>query len=139
MSPRSRLKSLIFAAVVILTNAIGNFCIAWGMKHLASEPASVLDFLRVLFTPWVASGIALLICWLLSRMMFLSFADLSYMLPITAFGYVVNALFGLAFLGEQISARRWGGTLLIVAGTLLVGSGSAHTEEHAPVEEAAAK
>ncbi|MEQ1946113.1 MAG: EamA family transporter [Bryobacteraceae bacterium] len=126
MSPHSRTKALIFAAVVILTNTIGNFCIAWGMKHLGSEPTSVFEFLRVLFTPWVASGIVLLICWLLSRMMFLSFADLSYMLPITALGYVANALLGLAFLGEHITARRWGGTFLIVAGTLLVGSGSAH-------------
>lgn len=100
---------------------------------MPSAPDSVLNFVRVLFTPWVALGVVLLIFWLLSRMMFLSFADLSYMLPLTALGYVVNAVMGLVFLGEHITARRWGGTLLIVGGTLLVGTGPADTVHEDPV------
>ena len=83
--------------------------------------------LLAIFTPWVALGIALLILWLLSRMVLLSWADLSYVLPVTSLGYVANALMGHFFLGEHITLARWSGTLLIVAGTVLVGMGS-HTQ-----------
>jgi drug/metabolite transporter (DMT)-like permease len=69
-------------------------------------------------------GITLLILWMLSRMALLSWADLSYVLPVTALGYVANALLGRFFLSEQISPQRWAGTLLIVAGTTLVGWGN---------------
>ena len=81
---------------------------------------------RAIFAPWVALGIVLLILWLLTRMVLLSWADLSYVLPVTSLGYVANALMGHFFLGEHITLARWSGTLLIVAGTVLVGMGS-HT------------
>ena len=77
--------------------------------------------------PWVALGILLLICWLLSRMTLLSWADLSFVLPVTSLGYVLTAGMGQFFLGEHISWQRWMGTLLIVAGTALVGSTAPRT------------
>ena len=53
-------------------------------------------------------------------MSLLSWADLSYVLPVTSVGYVLSALCGKFFLAEQISLTRWAGTLLIVAGTAMV-------------------
>ncbi len=83
--------------------------------------------------PLVALGIALLILWLLSRMALLSWADLSYVLPVTAAGYVLNVAAGRVFLGEHVSLARWAGALLIVAGVALVSSTSIRTT--APVED----
>jgi len=119
-------KTRLFAAIVILSNTLGNFFIARGMRGLEVPADSALHMVRAIFTPWVALGIALLILWLLSRMVLLSWADLSYVLPVTSLGYVANALMGHFFLGEHITLQRWSGTLLIVAGTVLVGMGS-HT------------
>ena len=54
-------------------------------------PASLetpLAYIAALFRPWVALGVLLLILWLLSRMTLLSWADLSYVLPVTSVGYV---------------------------------------------------
>ncbi len=127
--PPARLewKTRLFAAIVILSNTLGNFFIARGMRGLEVPADSALHLVRAIFTPWVALGIALLILWLLSRMVLLSWADLSYVLPVTSLGYVANALMGHFFLGEHITLARWSGTLLIVAGTVLVGMGS-HTQ-----------
>jgi drug/metabolite transporter (DMT)-like permease len=124
--PPARLqwKTRLFAAIVILSNTLGNFFIARGMRGLVVPANSALRMLLAIFTPWVALGIALLILWLLSRMVLLSWADLSYVLPVTSLGYVANALMGHFFLGEHITMARWSGTLLIVAGTMLVGMGS---------------
>jgi len=72
-------------------------------------------------------GISLLILWLLSRMALLSWADLSYVLPVTSLGYVATSILSRIFLGEQITPLRWAGTLLIVAGMVMVGRGSPHS------------
>jgi uncharacterized membrane protein len=130
MNPRLRWKTWAFAVLVILSNVFGNLFVAWGMKHGAETvTASPLSFLRAIFNPWVSLGICLLILWLLSKMALLSWADLTYVLPVTAFGYVLNALFGHLFLGEHVTPARWTGTLLIVAGIVLVGLGSPHAGE----------
>ena len=123
---RWKWKTPLFAGVVILTNAFGNFFIARGMRKLPAL-GSAGELIRAIFTPWVALGIGLLILWLLSRMMFLSFADLSYMLPLTSLGYVLNALLGRFSLHEQITPQRWSGTVLIMIGTALVGAGTPGT------------
>jgi uncharacterized membrane protein len=68
----------------------------------------------------VALGISLLILWLLSHMALLSWADLSYVLPVTSVGYVLAPLTGYLFLHEHISPARWIGIALIMAGVTLV-------------------
>jgi drug/metabolite transporter (DMT)-like permease len=128
-------KTRLFAAIVILSNSLGNFSIAWGMKHLDVAADAPLRIIQAVFTPWVALGVCLLILWLLTRMALLSWADLSYVLPVTSLGYVANALMGHLYLGEHITTRRWAGTLLIMGGTALVGVGAQHDQP--PVEEQA--
>ena len=49
------------------------------------------------------------------------------MLPVTAIGYVLAALFGKLFLHEDVTTRQWLGTVLIFFGTALVGSTSRNT------------
>jgi drug/metabolite transporter (DMT)-like permease len=73
-----------------------------------------------LFNPWVALGVTLLILWLLSHMALLSWADLSYVLPVTSVGYVLAAVVGRVFLHEQISWVRWAGILFIMLGVWMV-------------------
>ena len=121
MSRRLLWKTRLFALIVILSNALGNFALAYGMRGRATD--SIPAYLRALFTPWVMLGIALLILWLLSRMALMSWADLSYVLPVTSLGYVAAAILGRVFLNETITPARWAGTVLIVAGTILVGAG----------------
>ena len=83
-------------------------------------------YVRAVFNPWVALGISLLILWLFSHMALLSWADLSYVLPVTSFGYVLSALAGRLFLHEEISRWRWAGILMIMAGVALVARTAAH-------------
>jgi drug/metabolite transporter (DMT)-like permease len=119
---RLRCKTWACAAVVVLTQVFGNFFLKRGMP---GELPSPLSYITVLFRPWVALGVSLLIVWLLSRMTLLSWADLSYVLPVTSLGYVLVAFLGGWLLDERITATRWAGILLIMAGVALVGSGSA--------------
>ncbi len=126
---RLRVKTWICAVLVVFSNVFGNFFLKRGMPP---ELATPFDYITVLFRPWVALGVALLILWMLSRMALLSWADLSYVLPVTSIGYVLVALASKLLLHEQITHRRWMGILLIVAGVALVSGGTPQTEEERP-------
>src|SRR4051812_38999873 len=127
-SARLRVKTWICAVIVVFSNVFGNFFLKRGMPAELSSP---LEYITVLFRPWVAAGVALLILWMLSRMALLSWADLSYVLPVTSLGYVANVIMGHYFLNERITPQRWAGTLLIMAGTALVGRSVARAGERA--------
>jgi len=116
------LKTKLLTLFVVATNVLGNVSMSWGMKHQSTQLGlSPWAYIRLIFSPWVLLGTMLLILWLLSRMTLLGWADLSYVLPVTAIGYVLTAILGKYFLGEEISYQGWMGTGLIVAGIVLVG------------------
>jgi drug/metabolite transporter (DMT)-like permease len=123
---RLRLKTWIFTAIVVLSNPFGDFFLKRGLPDSA-HLSSPLEYIGALFQPWVALGVALLIVWQLSRMALLSWADLSYVLPVTSVGYVVVALIGKVLLHEVITGRRWAGIVLIMAGVALVSGSTAST------------
>lgn len=122
-----RPATLLLLAAVILSNVAGNFILTLGMKSAPPEAGPV----SALWHPLVIAGIILLICWTLLRMKLLGIADLSFVLPVTAVGYVLNAVAGAVLLQEQVSPQRWAGTLLIVAGAALTARTAASTEESA--------
>ena len=113
--------------IVILANVFGNFALSWGMKHEPVGPASWALYLKTMFSPWVLTGVLLLIVWLLTRMTLLSWADLSFVLPVTSVGYVMTLFIGKYFFAEQISWYRWLGTLFVIAGMIVVGTTSPRT------------
>jgi uncharacterized membrane protein len=120
--PVLHVKTVVLTLVLIFANVIGNFSLTWGMRKTGPGVLkSPLGYITALFDPWVALGVALLLLWMLSQMLLLSWADLSYVLPVTSAGYVLAAIAGRLFLQEQISVARWTGISLIMAGVVLVG------------------
>ena len=114
-------KIRLFTVLTVLTNVAGNSALTKGMQQLGDPGNSPLALIGALFHPWVAIGVVLLIAWTLTHMALLSWADLSYVMPITAIGYVVTAFASKFLLGDAVSAMRWTGIILITAGVTLVG------------------
>jgi len=118
-SARTYLLVLLFIGL----RGFGNLLLAWGTKRLPAalgvHPAA---YLQSMLDPAVAAGIAMLIFSLFTRMALLSVADLSFVLPVTAVGYVLAALLGKLFLHEEVTAVRWLAAFLIFAGVAVVGS-----------------
>ena len=76
------LKTRILTVIVVLTQVVGDYFLSYGLRRggsLMGRPP--IDFILALTNPWVALGVALLILWLFSHMVLLSWADLSYVLP----------------------------------------------------------
>ena len=90
-----------------------------------AHPASLIG---AVFTPWIAGGIVLLIGFFASYLSALSWADLTYVLPATAFGNVIVELLSRFWLHEEVSWQRWLGVFLITAGVGFVAQGPSLTE-----------
>ena len=114
---------LLVLLLVIFLKPFSNLFLAWGMKQVPQALSlNPLFYVKAMFEPLVAAGIAMQIFWLLFRMKLLSLADLSFVLPVTAVGYVLTTVLGRVFLHEQVSPERWIAVLLIFLGTALVGT-----------------
>jgi drug/metabolite transporter (DMT)-like permease len=126
-------------ALVAICAPVGDTCLSRGMTNLPSisltRPATLI---AAVFTPWIAVGIALLIGFFASYLTALSWADLTFVLPATAFGNVIVALFARFWLHESISIERWAGIALITLGVSFVARGPSLTERPAPGEAALA-
>jgi drug/metabolite transporter (DMT)-like permease len=116
-------------ALVAICAPTGDTCLSRGMTNLpAISLAHPATLIAAVFTPWIAAGIALLIGFFASYLTALSWADLTFVLPATAFGNVIVALFARFWLHESISLERWAGIALITLGVGFVARGPSLTE-----------
>ena len=130
LSTRLSSRAYRLLALVLVLRPFGNLSLAWGMRHFSSMlAANPFLYLRAMFNPFVAVGIGALVLGLLTRMALLSVADLSIVLPLTASGYILSTFLGKVVLGEEVTANRWLGTVLIFAGAVVVGFSGRPKEE----------
>ena len=128
---RHRLKTSQYAVLcaVMLTASVGDTMLSRGMAEVGPVDLHHLGLLwHALFNVYIMAGIVLLIGFFASYMTALSWADLTFVMPATAFGYVVVALLSRLWLHEQLSACRWAGIALIVCAVGFVADGPSKTE-----------
>lgn len=129
-----RLKASQYAILVaiMLTASVGDTLLSRGMAQLGPVDVHHLGLLwHALFNPSVDLGIILLIGFFASYMTALSWADLTFVMPATAFGNVVVALLSRFWLHEHLSPYRWAGILLITSAVGFVANSPSRTE-HPP-------
>src|SRR5262249_14211666 len=109
------MKTAVVLIIAILAQAVGNVFLTRGMKAVAATTTnggeSLTDTvaqslhvaLRAMQSPEVLIGTVLLIVFFALYTAALSWADLSFVLPATAFGYVLNVAAGHYFLNEKVT------------------------------------
>lgn len=132
-------KYLVLLAVMCF-GSIGDALLSRGMKQLG--PINLhhwQEIIRPMGNPWILVGILCLSMFFASYLTALSFADLSYVLPATALGYVLVTVIARFAFHENVSMWRWLGVLLISCGVGWVTQGPELTqhprETSAPVQE----
>jgi uncharacterized membrane protein len=122
------LYQIMILILVAVCAPLANTCLAIGMTSLPELTlAHPLALFVAAFTPWVALGIVLLICFFATYLTALSWADLSYIMLATAWGNVVVELLSRFCLHEQVSFQRWLGVALITLGVGFVAPGPSRT------------
>lgn len=121
-------KYLVLAAIVVCST-LGDFFLKIGMNQMGNVDLlqDPLVLVRAMFNPWVALGTVILICFFAAFTVALSWADLSFVMPSTALGYVLTTILSSVFLHEHVSLYRWAGVILISLAVGFVTQGKART------------
>jgi drug/metabolite transporter (DMT)-like permease len=116
---------VLFFSLIVVAGTAGELCVSRAMKQIGEvhdfRPAALVRvFLRALRVKWLWIGVGLMTVGFFSLLAILAFENVSFVVPVTALGYVAGALGGRFFLGERVNWRRWAGILLVCVGVTLV-------------------
>lgn len=115
----------ILFVVTIVIGTWGELCLGKAMKRTGelehfNLPSMGRLLWRALGEKWLWIGVAMMAMAFFSLLLLLTFAEVSFVVPVTALNYLVGAIGGIFFLGERVSGQRWAGIALICVGVTLV-------------------
>ncbi len=133
---RLQAKTIVLLGTVVVSSAFGNLALGYGMRavgDLSSLPPFdlIAAGIGALASPSVLGGLVLLCVFFAAHTLLLSWADLSFVVLVTAIGYVLVVVLSALLLGETVTLARWAGTVLIACGVGIAGSTPESTVESA--------
>jgi len=118
------MKTFLLLCSLIVGSSLGEILSAKGMQQVGDvsfRPRKLIGaILRMIRNPYLIAAVCCMAASFFSFIGLLSYADLSFVVPLTAVSYITNTLGARFFLGERISKERWMGTLLVAFGVSLV-------------------
>ena len=123
-----RLETYIMILIMVTVTPVGDIFLRQGMARIGAmvswAPADVFHFFFRAFTsPLIWLGIALQLAFFIAYLLVLSWADYSYVQPVsTAISYpLITLLAEFGVLHETVKPIRWAGVVVICLGVFLVG------------------
>jgi drug/metabolite transporter (DMT)-like permease len=115
----------VLVVVVVVCNTLGDVLNTAGMKRHGEvddlHPRHLLHLaVRVLRNPYVLAGLLTLAVSFIALLGLLSISNVSFAIPVTAIGYLLEVLLAKLVLKEQVHWRRWLGASLVACGVLLI-------------------
>lgn len=118
------MKTLLLLCTLIASSSLGEILSAKGMQQVGDvilRPRALTRAIaRMMRNAYLWVGVACLAVSFFSFISLLSYADLSFVVPLTAVGYITNTIGARFFLRERIARARWLGTLLVAGGVALI-------------------
>lgn len=120
-----KLADFSYIFMTILFTVYGQVVMKWRMSDLQVQlPANftekVVVLVKLLFDPFIFSGIVLAFLASLTWMAAMTKFELSFAYPFMALNFVLIFLLSIFVLGEGFSLTRMAGVVLIVLGTLVI-------------------
>lgn len=118
------MKTLLLVVLATLSTTVGEVLLAKGMKEVGDvsqlEWTELWKMLGMFANPKVMLGVLCMALFFFSYAASLSWADLSLVLPTTAFSIVFATVIAYFWLGEQVSGLRWVGVMVIMGGIMTI-------------------
>jgi len=118
------MKTFLLLCSLVVGSSLGEILSAKGMRKVGAvsfRPKALIGAIgRMVRSPYLFCGVACLAVAFFSFISLLSYADLSFVVPLTAVSYITNTLGARFFLKERISKARWKGTLLVTLGVTII-------------------
>jgi multidrug transporter EmrE-like cation transporter len=122
------IRFAVFLGLLIFGSTLGEIAMTRGMKETGEperlRPVELLRFLgRATGNVWFWAGLPLMALSFYALLALLSWEPISLVIPASAASYVTGTFGAKYLLGEQITAARWTGVILVCAGVALVAAG----------------
>lgn len=122
---KRRKKMIELFALVAVAVLLASFGQVYMKKGLKEKPLDVREIFSAkifstVFEPNVFIGLTLYVVSAVVYLTILSKAEISYVYPMIAIGYVITAFLAKMYFNESITALRWVGILLILGGVFLI-------------------
>jgi len=118
------MKTFLLLCSLIVGSSLGEILSAKGMRKVGAvsfRPKALIGAIgRMIRSPYLFGGVVCLAVSFFSFISLLSYADLSFVVPLTAVSYITNTVGARFFLKERISKARWMGTLLVTFGVAII-------------------
>jgi drug/metabolite transporter (DMT)-like permease len=119
------LSELVLFFCIIVIGTLGELCVTRAMKTVGEAEtfmphAWLATIARAFAVRWMWIGFAMMALAYFALLGMLARANVSFVIPVTALSYVVGAVGGRWFLGEQVTRRRWVGISLVCIGVAMV-------------------
>jgi len=111
-------RLLLLILVSVSLSALAQLCLKIGVG--ASKASAASPLMAMLTSPLVIGGLALYGFGAIVWLFVLQRTALSVAYPFVGLGFVVTTVMGALVLGENVTTLRIAGTLLIVAGCVVV-------------------
>jgi multidrug transporter EmrE-like cation transporter len=118
-----KMEVIALVLISVVLGVLGQLSLKQGMKNIGNF--EVKDFLsnkifELIAEKFVVIGVVLYVIATLLWLVILSKAELSFAYPMLAIGYILIAIFGKIFFGENVTFVRFLGILLISIGVFLL-------------------
>jgi len=127
MRSRLDLAGHAYIALTLLFTVYGQLVLKWQIGQAGEMPADasgkILFLLRQFLNPWVLSGFAAAVLASLAWMTAMTRFELNYAYPFMSLAFIIVMVFSILFLGEGVTVARVVGTLMVMAGLVVVARG----------------
>ena len=116
---------LLLIIVSVSISAVAQVCLKLGMSgEMVVDAIKAGDIWQIAISTiqsgWVLTGLFLYVVGAIIWLFVLARVDVSYAYPFVGIGFIFTMVLGKIFLGDQITAIRITGTLVVVVGLAMV-------------------
>lgn len=116
-----------YIVVTLFFTVYGQLVLKWQIGGAGplpeTGPEKVMFLLRQLLNLWILSGFLSAFLASLAWMAAMTRFDLSYAYPFMSLAFVIVMIFGALFLGEVVNLPKMLGTLMVIAGLVVIARG----------------
>lgn len=114
----------IYILLTLAFTVYGQLVLKWQMSGAGPLPQGGIEKLQFLLlqflNPWIVSGFVSAFVASLAWMAAMTRFDLNYAYPFMSLAFVIVMVLGVLFLGESVNLHKVLGTLLVVAGLVVI-------------------
>lgn len=124
MQTRVEFAGHLYILLTLLFTVYGQLILKWQVGDVGPMPDGFLDkilfLLQQVINPWIISGFISAFLASLAWMAAMTRFDLNYAYPFMSLAFIIVMVFSVLFLNEQLSIQRIFGTIMVVAGLIVM-------------------